>query len=106
MKTHDRESELNGVLCAELKDTPHGDVFFRWYTETMPPDRFVEWLYGAFLYGIKYATKDEAQLPELPDPEDCEHLSFDAYSGTQMRAYGRECAEVQRLLAHTFQDRR
>lgn len=37
-------------------------------------------------------------LPEMPDPEDCEHLSFDAYSGSQMREYGRACAEAQRTL--------
>jgi hypothetical protein len=93
-------SGLSDVLCAELKNTPHGDVFFRWYVETMPPDRFVEWLYGAFLYGIKFATQDEVQLPERPEPEDCERLPFDAYSGFQMLAYGRECAEAQRLMVH------
>lgn len=93
-------SALTDVLCAELKNTPHGDVFFQWYTETMPPDRVVEWLYGAFLYGIKYATESEIQLPERPEPEDCERLPFDAYSGFQMLAYGRECAEAQRLMVH------
>lgn len=39
----------------------------------------------------------DVQLPERPEPEDCESLSFDAYSGMQMLAYGRACAEAQRL---------
>ena len=39
----------------------------------------------------------EVQLPERPEPEDCESLPFDAYSGMQMLAYGRACAEAQRL---------
>ena len=43
-------------------------------------------------------TDAQVELPERPDPEDCEHLSFDAYSGAQMLEYGRACAEAQRLL--------
>jgi hypothetical protein len=33
-------------------------------------------------------------LPERPEPEDCESLSFDAYSGMQMLAYGRTCFDA------------
>ena len=43
-------------------------------------------------------TSVQVALPEMPDPEDCEHLSFDAYSGSQMLAYGRVCAEAQRMM--------
>ena len=43
-------------------------------------------------------TGAQVELPDRPEPEDCESLSFDAYSGFQMLAYGRECAEAQRLL--------
>ena len=35
-------------------------------------------------------------LPERPEPEDCESLSFDAYSGMQMLSYGRKCFDVGR----------
>jgi len=45
------------------------------------------------------ATSAQVTLPDRPEPEDCESLSFDAYSGMQMLAYGRACAEAQRLLA-------
>lgn len=44
------------------------------------------------------AAEAEVQLPERPEPEDCESLSFDAYSGFQMLAYDRACAEAQRLM--------
>jgi hypothetical protein len=40
----------------------------------------------------------EVQLPERPEPEVCESLSFDAYSGMQMLAYGRVCADAQKLF--------
>lgn len=40
----------------------------------------------------------EVQLPERPEPEDCESLSFDAYSGMQMLAYGRACADAQKMF--------
>lgn len=43
-------------------------------------------------------TGAQVELPERPEPEDCESLSFDAYSGFQMLAYGRACAEAQRLM--------
>ena len=33
-------------------------------------------------------------LPARPEPEDCESLSFDAYSGFQMLSYGRACFDV------------
>jgi hypothetical protein len=39
----------------------------------------------------------EVQLPDRPEPEDCESLSFDAYSGMQMLAYGRACADTQKM---------
>lgn len=39
----------------------------------------------------------DVQLPERPEPEDCESLSFDAYSGMQMLAYGRACADAQKI---------
>jgi hypothetical protein len=45
-------------------------------------------------------TSVQVALPERPDPEDCEHLSFDAYSGSQMLAYGRVCAEAQRMMSN------
>jgi hypothetical protein len=39
----------------------------------------------------------EIQLPDRPKPVDCESLPFDAYSGMQMMAYGRACADAQKL---------
>ena len=52
----------------------------------------------ACLEAVRFGPGDPVELPERPEPEDCESLSFDAYSGFQMLAYGRACAEAQRLL--------
>ena len=52
----------------------------------------------ARLEAVQFRPGAPVELPERPEPEDCESLSFDAYSGFQMLAYGRACAEAQRLM--------